>query len=132
MEHRNLFYGEIDLMLSPIWNRDMHYYNSLIESTSRDLHLPILMCNTSQYGDSRFTMPLGHITRDKVRVKGGNVRDHRSSVLVVDFDVKQLRYFQIHDYSNASDFNKKHNTDYKTLPPNYPFEKAKTRYNSGK
>ena len=132
VEHRNLFYGKIDLMLSPIWNKDMHYYNSLIESTSRDLHLPILMCNTSQYGDSRFTMPLGHITRDKVRVKGGNVKDHRSSVLVVDFDVKQLRYFQIHDYSNTTDFNKKYNTDYKPLPPNYPFKEAKIRYNSGK
>ncbi len=130
VEHRNLFYGKIDLMLSPIWNKDMHYYNSLIESTSRDLHLPILMCNTSQYGDSRFTMPLGHITRDKIRIKGGNVKDHRSTVLVVDFNAKQLRYFQIHNYSNAEDFNEKYGTDYKPLPPNYPFSEAMKRHKS--
>ncbi|WP_439488511.1 reverse transcriptase domain-containing protein [Algoriphagus sp.] len=128
VRHRNLFYGKIDLLFSPIWNKDMHYYNSLVESTSRDMHLPVIMCNTSQYGDSRVTMPFGHIMRDKLRVKGGNVRDYRTGILVADIDVKQLRYFQIHDYSAAKDFNEGHNSDYKPLPPDYPFEEARKRY----
>jgi hypothetical protein len=128
VRHRNLFYGRIDMLFSPIWNKDMHYYNSLVESTTRDMHLPVIMCNTSQYGDSRVTMPYGHVMRDKLRVKGGNVRDYRTGILVADIDVKQLRYFQIHDYSAAQDFNKDHETDYKPLPPDYPFGEAKKRH----
>ena len=88
------------------------------------------MCNSSHFGDSRVTMPFGHIKRDKLRVKGGIVPGHDSFVLVADIDIKQLRYFQIHNYSNSSEFNNKNGTDYKPLPPDYPFELAKVRHDS--
>lgn len=128
IKHRHLFYGLMDVVFAPVWNPDMNYYNSLVETASRDMHTTFVLTNTTQYGDSRATIPAKRDHMDKARVKGGTVHDYKATLLVVDLKIKQIRYFQTHAYVSVDDFNKKHSSHYKPLPPDYPHDYAERRY----
>lgn len=127
LNHRHLFYGMVDVIIAPIWNPDMHYYNSLIETASRDMHCYFALSNTTQYGDSRITEPSDHINRDKLRVKGGTVSGGKSSVLVADLKIHLLRYMQTHQFKAVKEFNRKNGTSFKPLPPDFPYKLAELR-----
>lgn len=123
VKHRNLFLGLVDIIFAPVWNKDVHYYNSLVESASRDMHCFIVLANTTQYGDSRITRPCKLIRRDKLRVKGGTVKDHRATVMVSDLEIGTLRDFQAVNSNDTHD----ENAIFKPLPPDFPVNAAKLR-----
>ncbi len=116
--------GLVDVLFAPVWNMDVHYYNSLVESASRDLHCFIVLVNTTQFGDSRITRPSNHDRRDKLRVKGGTVSDHKAIVMVSDLEIDNLRKFQI-TAETESDVNNKTKAPFKPLPPDFPIDAAK-------
>ena len=62
---------KVDILLVPELNRDMTYFSSIVESTSRDLHCFVVQANTSKYGDSRIAAPYKTNYKDIVKVKGG-------------------------------------------------------------
>jgi hypothetical protein len=76
IHHRALFISKVDLICAPVWNPDTHYYDSIIDSASRDMHCYMIQVNTSQYGDTRVTRPTDHIRKDKAKVKGGTVKGY--------------------------------------------------------
>jgi hypothetical protein len=127
IKHRTLAYGLADVIFVPVFNLDIHYYNSLAESSSRDMHCFVVVCNTSQYGDSRVLVPSDHIHRDLIRVKGGTVNEYKSTLLVTDMNIALLRDFQTHFYHDATNFNDVHGTHFKPLPPDYPYQLAELR-----
>ncbi|GAL86026.1 hypothetical protein MYP_3255 [Sporocytophaga myxococcoides] len=126
--HRMAFYSKIDFICAPVWNVDTHYYNSIVESASRELHCYFIKVNTSQYGETRVTRPTNIDRRDKVRVKGGTVDDYKVAVLVADLDIEKLRKFQKLEYSAQKDLNKDKKW-FKPTPPDFPVESVWIRDN---
>jgi hypothetical protein len=87
---RALLRGMVDALFVVSFNKDLEYFNSIIESTARDLHCYIAIVNTGKYGDSRIRGPYReNFKRDIVKIKGG-----KNSYLVVgEIDIKALRKF---------------------------------------
>lgn len=94
IKDRGHFLSLIDAMYCSVLNRDTHYFNSIAESCSRDLHCFFIMSNISRYGDSRVTQPSSRVTMNIMRVKGGNTDDNKAVVLSSQLDIKALRNFQ--------------------------------------
>ena len=67
----------------------------MLESLSRDLHCYCVQVNSSDYGDSRITMPSRTEVKDILKTKGGN----NDTVLVGTIDVEKLREFQFKEYN---------------------------------
>ena len=124
--HRVPYLGKVDLLVSPVWNADINYYNSIIDSTTRDLHCFIIQANTSQFGDSRITQPTNHIRKDKARIKGGTTNDYRLTIIVSDLEISDLRKFQKLNYT-AQKLANKDNNSYKPTPPDFPDESIQIR-----
>lgn len=91
---RSLFQSYADAIFSVEWNRDIVYYQNILESLARDLHCYCIQANSSEYGDSRITQPSRHDNQDILRVKGGEA----STILVGTIDVEKLRQFQCKGY----------------------------------
>ncbi len=129
VKHRNLLLGLVDVLFAPVWNKDIHYYNSLVESASRDMHCFIVLANTTQYGDSRITRPAEYIRRDKLRIKGGTISDHKAIILVSDLEISKLREFQIGSNKKLKEINEKKEeaVKFKPLPPDFPINCAELR-----
>ncbi len=87
---RALLRGMVDALFIVSFNKDLEYFNSIIESTARDLHCYIAIVNTGKYGDSRIRGPYKeNFKRDIIKIKGG-----KNSYLVVgEIDIKALRKF---------------------------------------
>lgn len=92
---RALFSSYADMVVAVEWNRDTNYYSSILESLSRDLHCYCVQVNSSDYGDSRITMPSRTEVKDILKTKGGN----NDTVLVGTIDVEKLREFQFKEYN---------------------------------
>lgn len=91
IDNRRVLQGEIDALFVLEWNPDIETFSYLVESTSHDLHVPVIQVNNRKYGDSRIRAPYKKdYDRDVVRLKGG---DHDFYV-VASFDVKELRKYQ--------------------------------------
>jgi len=125
VRHRNMLLGLVDVLFAPVWNMDVHYYNSLVESASRDMHCFIVLANTTQFGDSRITRPANHIRKDKLRIKGGTVKDHKAIVVVSDLEISRLRDFQTGVISVKE--GEPEEQIFKPLPPNFPSTAAELR-----
>ncbi|MGW1454522.1 RNA-directed DNA polymerase [Salegentibacter agarivorans] len=117
IEHRALFKGKIDILFASEYNRDINYFSNIAESVSRDVHCAFIQSNSSQFGDSRITIPKKTALKDILRLKGGI----NSVVLVGKLDIVELREFQ----STLVQFQ---NTDkYKNTPPNFNHRGAEER-----
>lgn len=127
--HRSALFSMVDLIAAPIWNRDTHYYNSLIESATRDLHCYMVQVNTSQYGETRLSRPTGHVRRDKTRVSGGTTVDYKVTFLVSDIKIDELRLFQRLRYEGQKELNRE-DRSFKPTPPDFPFENVNKRINN--
>jgi hypothetical protein len=127
LRHRNLFFGLVDVVFAPVWNMDVYYYNSLVESASRDMHCFIVLANTTQFGDSRITRPSNHDRRDKLRIKGGTVKDHKAIVVVSDLEIGKLRDFQCMEAVSLNPNLPDIKSPFKPLPPDFPLIAAKLR-----
>jgi len=121
--HRAAFFGKLDFVCAPVWNKDTIYYNNIVEASTRDMHCYFIEVNTSQYGESRISRPTSNERKDKSRVKGGTVDDYPVTLLVSDIDIKSIRNFQSIDYSEQKELN----NFFKPTPPDFPQEDLEIR-----
>ena len=118
IEDRALFSAFADVLVAVEWNKDTNYYSNILESLSRDLHCYCVQVNSSDYGDSRITMPSKTEMKDIIKTKGGN----NATVLVGTVDYEKLRDFQLKEYNLQ-----KMNKEYKPTPPLFDKEIVKLK-----
>lgn len=129
--HRSIFFSQVDAIFAPVWNQDTHYYNSLIDAATRDMHNYFIIVNTSQYGYSKISRPQDHVNKEKVIVKGGTEEGYDFTVLVGDLKVKELREFQKLDHQEQKKAKKKNpSIKFKATPPDFPKENVEKRENN--
>lgn len=83
---RAMFKSRVHALFAVECNKDINYYDSIVISTSRDLHCFVIQVNKSSYGDSRITAPMKTEKRDIVKIKGGE----NSTVIVGSLDIDGL------------------------------------------
>ena len=112
---RSMFQAYADAIIAVEWNRDTNYYSNIVESLSRDLHCFCIQVNTSEFGDSRITIPSKTETKDLLKVKGGK----NPAILLDTIDITGLRNFQLkgHALQEKSADGKK----YKPTPPDFNY-----------
>jgi predicted amidohydrolase len=88
--------SQIDILAVPQFNKDTHYFSSLVESTARDLHCFVIQANTSVYGDSRITAPFKNDFKNIVQLKGGA----NDIVIIGDIDMSEFHMFQKNYFGN--------------------------------
>jgi hypothetical protein len=134
IESRASLKSKINLLFVPQFNKDTHYFSSIVESTSRDLHCLVVQANTSKYGDSRITGPYKSEIKNIMQIKGGN----NDIVIVSKVDIGKLIEFQVQYKKTLNDVvekclncnrrsskrcdkcdNKLIKTDIKGIPPNF-------------
>ncbi|ADU97388.1 hypothetical protein Theam_1426 [Thermovibrio ammonificans HB-1] len=106
---RSKLRGKIDALFIVALNKDLDYFNAIIESAARDLHCFVVLVNSGKYGDSRIRAPYRKdYKRDIIRIKGG-----KNAFFIVDtIDVKSLREFHSQLYFNES-------SEFKPIPPGF-------------
>lgn len=109
IDHRSIFKGKVDVIFASEYNRDVNYFSNIAESISRDVHSYFVQVNSSNFGDSRITVPKKSAVKDIMRLKGGE----NSVVLRGNINVEELRKFQSTEvlFQNTSEF--------KNTPPNF-------------
>ena len=107
--HRALFRSHIDILFAIEYNKDTYYYSNIVESTCRDLHCYFIQANTSDYGNSRLSIPQKHDDMSPVMIKGGD----NDTIITFDIDIKKLRNFQVQNpcFQNYHEF--------KNTPPGF-------------
>jgi hypothetical protein len=114
---RAIFRGKVDFVITVEYNRDINYFSNITDSIARDIHAYIIQVNTSEFGDSRITQPSDTITKDILKIKGGD----NVSLITGSINIKELRDFQKLNYSLQEG-----NKNYKFTPPNFNmFERDK-------
>ena len=107
---RAIFQSYVDALVAVEWNHDVNYYSNIIESLSRDIHCYCIQVNSSDYGDSRVTIPSKTERKDILRTKGGEF----PTVLVATIDIEKLRNFQLKEYELQKD-----DKSFKPTPPEF-------------
>lgn len=107
---RSIFQSYVDAIVAVEWNHDVNYYSNIIESLSRDIHCYCIQVNSSDYGDSRVTIPAKTERKDILRTKGGEF----PAVLTATIDIKKLRDFQLKEYELQKD-----DKTFKPTPPEF-------------
>lgn len=118
IKDRALFSSYADVVVAVEWNKDINYYSNILESLSRDLHCYCVQVNSSDYGDSRITMPSKTEMKDIIKTKGGN----NATVLVGTIDIEKLRNFQFKEYNLQ-----KMDKEFKPTPPLFDKEIVKLK-----
>lgn len=118
IEGRSRLKNYIDLLISSVYNRDVHYFENILESTCRDLHVFVAQSNTSTYGNCEILQPSGRDTMILASIKGGE----SSNLLIEEIDIESLRNFQLKNYSLQKDENK-----YKLTPPGMNLDMVNSR-----
>lgn len=109
INHRALFKSKVDLLFASEYNQDINYFSNIVESVSRDVHCYFVQVNSSDFGDSRITAPVKTVSKDILRLKGGE----NSVVLLGKIDIKKLRDFQKTRVQGQD------TTIFKNTPPNF-------------
>lgn len=117
IKDRSFFFGKVDAIYCPVYNKDTYYFNNIAESLVRDMHCYFILSNVSHYGDSRVTKPASHIEMNLLKVKGGNTDDNNEITLSAVLDIKGLRDFQKQPI----------NDKFKKTPPDYSVDLVKAR-----
>ena len=108
IRHRSLFRSELDLLVACVWNKDVKYFATIMESTIRELHCYGVQVNNTEYGDSRIIQPTKSEKMNIIQVKGGD----NPTILVAELEIDELRKFQnLH--------NPAQNDEFKPLPPGF-------------
>jgi predicted amidohydrolase len=111
---RSYFKGKIDLLITVLFNRDRHYYESIAQSAVIDLHCYLVNVNTSVYKGTFAIQPASTNIMYLAEIKGGE----NSTILVVTLDVERLRIFQ-RSYVPGTQIPE---SGFKPLPPEYIFD----------
>lgn len=109
IKDRSFFFGKVDAIYCPVYNKDTYYFNNIAESLVRDMHCFFILSNVSHFGDSRVTMPASHIKMNLLKIKGGNTTENNEVTLSAELDIKGLRKSQ----------KQPENDDFKKTPPGY-------------
>lgn len=117
IKDRSFFFGKLDAIYCPVYNKDTYYFNNIAESLVRDMHCYFILSNVSHYGDSRVTKPSSHVDMNIMKVKGGNTDDNNEVTLSAELDIVGLRKFQKHLVDDG----------FKKTPPGYNEEMVKER-----
>lgn len=115
--HRSLLKSHIDILFAIEYNKDTYYYSNIVEATCRDLHCYFIQANTSDYGDSRVSLPKRHVEMSPVKIKGGE----NDTIITYTLDIKSLRDFQIQDPLRQD------TSIFKNTPPGFDSEKVINR-----
>ena len=122
IKDRSKFQSYVDAIISVVYNKDTNYFSSIIDSLARDMHCFCIQVNTSQYGDSRITLPSKTESKDLLKIKGGK----NSMVLTDVLDISALRNFQLQ--GNLSQINDKTNKlNLKLTPPDFNLNIVKNK-----
>lgn len=125
IRERSFFFGKVDAIYCPVFNKDTYYFNNIAESLVRDMHCYFILSNVSHFGDSRVTKPDSHVKMNMMKVKGGNTDDNNEVVLSTVLDIDGLRKFQ---QLSISDQNSDEDKEpFKSTPPGYTPQMAKDR-----
>jgi hypothetical protein len=116
--HRSLFVSLIDLMVASEWNPDTNYFSGIVETTSREIHCYFMQVNTSEFGDSRITLPAKTDSKNQVQIKGGE----NDTILIGEIDINKLRRFQYKKYNKQKD-----DKSFKPTPPDFNRKNVKKR-----
>lgn len=122
IDKRILFKGEVDFLATVEYNKDIPYFSSINESLARDLHCYVIQVNTSNYGDSRITVPTDSAVRDFIKLKGGE----NIALVTGSLRIDHLREFQQKTLKNKKlpvYLEKK----FKPLPPNFVMSKNRIK-----
>jgi len=123
IEDRSLFKGKVDFLVAIECNRDVNYFSSIVESTSRDLHCYIIQVNDPEYGDSRIVSPSKLEVMNPLRIKGGV----NTTFLTMKLDLKALRKHQLKNIMRMTTSDK-----FKHIPPGFSRADLMTRINYGR
>lgn len=129
--HRSIYFSKVDVIFAPVWNPDTHYYNSIIDAATRDMHNYFVIVNTSQFGFSKISRPRDFVNKEKVILKGGTDDNYPFTLAVGDLKIKELREFQRLSYSGQKKLNG-NKKSFKPTPPDFPLENIITRINNAK
>lgn len=110
---RAIFRGKVDFVITVEYNRDINYFSNITDSIARDIHAYIIQVNTSEFGDSRITQPSDTVTKDILKIKGGD----NVSLITGSINIKELRDFQKLNYSLQEG-----NKNFKFTPPNFDMD----------
>jgi len=116
LSHRALFKSDLDLLVACVWNKDINYYEKIMESVVRDLHCYVAQANTSDYGGSCVLQPKKTEEVHIIKVKGGE----NCTILTATLDIKKLREFQFKGYSETD-------KTFKPTPPGFDHQKVLRR-----
>ena len=120
IQSRGLLRGKIDVLFASVFNRDLNYFEDILDSTSRDLHCYAVQVNASQYGDSKIVQPKKQYEKDILKIKGGE----NASLLVGEINIDALRSFQLKNHLGQKNVIK---GKYKYTPPGLNTEDVKKR-----
>lgn len=116
--HRSLFVSLVDLIVASEWNNDTNYFSGIVETTSREIHCYFMQVNTSDYGDSRITLPAKTDSKNQIQIKGGE----NDTVLIGEIDITKLRTFQYKKYGGQRE-----DKSFKPTPPDFNRKNVKKR-----
>ncbi|MBK9249128.1 MAG: hypothetical protein IPM69_13695 [Ignavibacteria bacterium] len=116
--HRSLFVSLIDLVIASEWNPDTNYFSGIVETASREIHCYFMQVNTSEFGDSRITLPSKSESKNQIQIKGGE----NDTILISEIDIAKLRRFQYKKYDKQ-----KEDKSFKPTPPDFNRKNVKKR-----
>lgn len=102
--------GNVDFVVAVEHNKDTNYFSNILESSSRDIHAYVIQVNDSSWGDSRISQPSATVTKDLVRIKGGE----HVHIVTGEIDILGLREFQMKNFSLQED-----SKEFKPTPPGF-------------
>lgn len=111
---RALFKSEIDLLIACEDNKDVAYFDDIIDSLALDLHCYCIQVNSSHYGNSKIAQPKKSYEKTAVSIKGGE----NVFLVVGEVDIHALREFQLSGGASK---------DFKPLPPGFSIAKVRRR-----
>ena len=88
-----------EIVFSSEYNRDIHYFSNIVESTSRDLSAFVVQVNSSECGDTRIIAPYRDKYKNIASITGGE----KNSVHIGKIDLEQQRLYMKEFKSHASD-----------------------------
>lgn len=120
IEGRSKLKNYIDLLIASVHNKDLSYFQNILESTCRDLHIFVAQSNTSIYGNCEIIQPTKKDFMTIASIKGGL----NDNLLIGDIDIEKLREFQLLDN------NLQKGKYFKLTPPGIDPNKVKNRINN--
>ena len=121
IESRARLKNYIDLLVASVYNNDLEYFDNILKSTCRDLHVFIAQSNTSKFGDCEILQPTEKNRMIKCKVKSGL----NYNLLVDEIEIAKLREFQLLKHSLQ-----KERKDFKLTPPGINPDVVKARMNN--